>query len=169
MIRLVALSTLALGALAPAAFASCDISDTKCAVTGSKCNIHFKNVTAAGSGSDHGTHLSQQTQAQSVKVKALKQNGHTAGNVLTIDSGASKTMNLDKKAKKHFAKIRITSPGMASVQGVTMECDQVREVLNGNGSCKVFVGYPPYGDEYLDYQLGYKCDGGNVVGPKGED
>ena len=167
MIRLVALVALSLVPLAPVASASCDISGTKCAVNGGKCNIKFRNVTAANSGSDYNTDLTQRTQAQTVKVKALKENGHKAGNVLTIDSGASKTMNLDKKAKKHFAKIRITSPVMFTVQGVTMDCKHVRQVLNGNGTCKVFVGYPPFGDETLDFQLGYQCDGGNVAGPKG--
>lgn len=167
MIRTLTLSAIALGALAPSAFASCDISGTKCAVNGGKCNIKFRNVTADNSGSDFDTDLTQQTQAQTVKVKTLNDNGHKVGNALTIDSGASKTMNLDKKAKKAFAKIRIASPAMTRVKSVTMECDHIRAVLNGNGTCKVFLGYPPFGDQTLNFQLGYQCDGGNVAGPKG--
>ncbi|MEL7113044.1 MAG: hypothetical protein AAGK93_08920, partial [Pseudomonadota bacterium] len=44
---------------------------------------------------------------------------------------------------------------------------QVQAVLNGNGTCKVFHGTPPYGAETAEYQLGYRCDGGKVSGPTG--
>lgn len=165
MIRTLALSALLMGAFAPTALASCDISQTKCAINGGKCNIKFRNLTGASRGMAGGTDLSQESWAQIVKVKALKENGHTAGNVLTIDSDASKTMNLDKKANKNFAKIRITSPAMKSVQGITMGCEEVRSVLDGNGTCKIFHGQYSGAGAYKGYGLGYSCDGGKTVGP----
>ena len=166
LLRSLALSGLALGALAPFAFASCDISQTKCAVNGGKCNIKFRNLTGASRGMDGGTDLSQESWAQIVKVKALKENGQTAGNVLTIGSDASKTMNLDKKANKNFAKIRITSPAMKTVKGVTMGCEDIQNVLDGNGTCKVFHGQYSGAEGYEDYGLGYTCDGSKTVGPE---
>ena len=169
MKRTHSLSALLIGTAAiiavPTAGAACDISATKCAVNGGKCNIKFRNVTAAESGSGGGTDLTQSSSAQMVKVKAIKENGNKAGNALTIDSSASKTMNMDKKANKNFDKIRITSPSMARVEGVTMSCADVQDVLNGSGTCKVFHGYGPYGNESFEYQLGYNCDGGNTSGP----
>ena len=152
MIRPLILSAITLSAIAPAAFASCDISQTKCALKDGKCNIKFRNLTGIDGGLDHGTSLDQETWAQIVKVKALKENGHTVGNVLTIGAGASKTMNLDKKANKNFAKLRITSPAMGSVKGVTMSCEDVQGVLNGNGTCKIFHGHYQYADAYEDYR-----------------
>ena len=166
MIRTIALSALAMGVLAPAAFAACDISQTKCAVNGGKCNIKFRNVTGVASGSDQGTGLSQKPSAQTIKIKAIKDNGEKAGNALTINSPGNKTMNVDKKARKEFAKIRITSPALAGIQGVTMSCSDVQAVLNGNGTCKVFNGNdgPEFG--VPDYKLGFSCNGGTVTGPK---
>lgn len=160
-----ALSLFSIAAV-PAARATCDLSQTKCAQNGGKCNIKFRNQTAAASGSAGGTDLKQTSSAQTVKVKAVKDNGNSAGNSLTIDAGASNTMNMDKKAKKNFTKIRITSPAMTRVGGVTMSCTDIQAVLNGNGTCKVFHGEPDYGAESLQYQLGYQCDGSNVAGPK---
>ena len=169
MISRLFVSGLALGlvgiAAAPVASAACDISDTKCALNGGKCNIKFRNQTGIGNGSDSGTKLNQTSSAQTVKVKALKDNGNNAGNSLTINAGASNTMNMDNKAKKGFVKIRISSPAMTRVESVTMSCEDVKAVLNGNGTCKVFHGEPPYGSETLNYQLGYSCDGGSTGGP----
>ena len=155
--------------VAPVASATCDISQTKCAVNGGKCNIKFRNQTGISSGSGGGTYLKQTGSAQTVKVKAVKDNGNNAGNSLTINAGASNTMNLDKKAKKNFTKIRITSPAMARVAGVTMSCADVQAVLDGSGTCKIFHGEPAYGAESFEYALGYNCDGGNVSGPKYDD
>lgn len=166
MIRRLTLSALLFGGLAPAAFASCDISQTKCALNGGKCNIQFKNKTGVHKGLSRGTNLKQMSLTQTIKVKALKENGHSAGNSLTIAADASKTMNVDKKANKNFAKIRIASPNMETVKSVTMSCEDVKAVLNGNGTCKVFYGYSLYRDNAFEYDLGYNCDGGNVVGPK---
>ncbi|GAB5456712.1 MAG: hypothetical protein Hens2KO_29410 [Henriciella sp.] len=166
MIRPLFISFLALGVMAPAAAASCDISDTKCAMNGGKCNIKFINKTGDGSGLSRGADIKQMSLAQSVKVKAVKDNGNKAGNALTISDGASKTMNIDKKANKNFAKVRISSPNMATIESVNMSCNHVKAVLNGNGTCKIFYGYSLYRDNPFKYALGYHCDGGNVMGPK---
>ena len=152
--------------VAPMASAECDISQTKCALNDGKCNIKFRNQTGISSGSGGGTKLDQTSSAQIIRVKAAKENGKPAGNVLTIEAGTSKSLNLDKKAKKDFARIRISSPTLASVEGVTITCAQVQTILDGSGTCKIFHGTPPYGDEKFDYQLGFSCDGGNVKGPK---
>ena len=152
---------------APVAIAEgCDISQTKCALNDGKCNIKFINQTGLN-GKDSGTNLNRSSSAQTIRVKALKTNGKTAGNALSIDAGASKTMNLDKKANKHFDRIRISSPAMNSVTGSTISCASVQAVLNGNGTCKIFHGAPPYGEENVEYQLGYRCDSGEITGPKG--
>ena len=166
MLRPIFISILALGVITPSAVAACDISETKCALNGGKCNIKFRNQSGEGSGSGGPTELWQKSAAQGIKVKALKENGKTAGNVLSIDAGASKTMNIDKKANKSFAKIRITAPTMDDVEAITMRCDQVQAVLNGNGTCKVFVGQTPIGEIHGYYKLGFNCDGGNVAAPQ---
>ena len=167
MLRPLFISVLALGVMTPAALAACDISETKCAKNGGKCNIKFRNVTGASSGSGGGSSLTQMAQGQTVKVKAVKDNGNKAGNALTIGDGASNTMNIDKKAKKDFAKIRISSPNMGAVESVNMSCNHVKAVLNGNGTCKVFIGYEnDIKLEQFEYNLGYHCDGGNVVRPE---
>ena len=149
----------------PVARAACDISQTKCALNGGKCNIKFLNHTGLGTGSAHRTDLHQKASAQVIKIKAIEDDGGTAGNSLKIQAGASKTMNIDKKAKKDFAKIRITSPNMVTVEGVTMSCEDVQDVLNGTGTCKIFNGHTPYGDDRVKYNLGFNCDSGNVTGP----
>ena len=163
-IRKLSFAALAFSVLSPAAFAACDISETKCALNGGKCNIKFRNVTGEDSGSAHGHPLKQTSLTQTIKVKALKENGNRAGNALTIYAGDSKTMNLEKKAKKNFAKIRMASPNMETVKSKTMSCDHVNAVLNGNGTCKVFYGYSLYREHAFEYELGYSCDGGKVVG-----
>lgn len=166
MLRPFFISLLALGVITPVAFASCDISDTKCAVNGGKCNIKFINKTGSGSGLSRGADIKQMSLTQTIKVKALKESGNKAGNTLTIYAGDSKTMNIDKKANKSFDKIRIASPNMETVKSNTMSCADVKAVLNGNGTCKVFYGYSLYRDNAFEYELGYNCDGGDVMGPK---
>ena len=161
------LSAALIGAFsAPIASAQCDISQTKCALNDGKCNIKFINETGL-TGKDKGTNLNRTSSAQIIRVKALKENGSTAGNALSINAGASKTMNLDKKANKNFDRIRLSSPTMGRVSGSTLSCAAVQAVLNGNGTCKVFHGEPPYGAESVEYQLGYRCDSGKVSGPTG--
>ncbi|MEO0608045.1 MAG: hypothetical protein AAFY82_07420, partial [Pseudomonadota bacterium] len=89
---------------------------------------------------------------------------------LTIDAGASNTMNFDKKAEKKFEKVRISAPTSATVDSVTMTCERIVAVLNGNGTCNIFHGAKqPNHTDKNDYQLGYSCDGGNVAGPTADD
>ncbi len=166
-ILLVGLATTLMTAFAaPVASAQCDISQTKCALNDGKCNIKFINETGLN-GKDRGTNLNRSSSAQTIRVKAVKANGNTAGNALSIDAGASKTLNLDKKANKNFDRIRVSSPAMNSVSGSTISCASVQAILNGNGTCKIFHGAPPFGEENVEYQLGYRCDSGSVSGPKG--
>ena len=159
-------ATLITGAIitTPVARAECDISQTKCAVNGGKCNIKFRNLTGISTGSGKDTAINQTAEAKLIRVKAVKQNGKKLGNALSINASASKSLNLDKKAKKEFAKIHITSPADKSVNGVTMSCDHVKAVLNGTGSCKVFYGYSIY--DKSNYRLGYTCSNDHVVNPQ---
>ena len=150
----------------PAASADCDIRETKCYQNDGKCNIKFRNRTGDTGGSEGDSYLDQRSSAQIIRVKAAKDNGNAAGNILNIEAGTSKTMNIDKKYNKDFAKIRISSPTLGSVDGVTMSCEHVVQVLNGNGTCKVFYGLKERSDDRkYKYQLGYQCDSGNVGGP----
>ncbi|MFN3213440.1 MAG: hypothetical protein ACE37M_10065 [Henriciella sp.] len=150
---------------APLASAACDISDTKCAVNGGKCNIKFKNRTSDTSGSDGSSNINQTSSAQTVVVKARKRDGSKAGNKLTIVAGASNTMNIDKKANKNFHDVQLASDAYGGVvYPATMSCEDVKAVLNGNGTCKVFHGQKTKGAT-VNYFLGYQCDGGNVGGP----
>ncbi|GAB5456716.1 MAG: hypothetical protein Hens2KO_29450 [Henriciella sp.] len=152
----------------PVAQATCDISQTKCALNGGKCNIHFKNRTADFGGSDGSSNLNQSSAAQAVAVKAQKKNGKKAGNTLVIQAGDTKTMNIDKKTKKNFDKIRIRSDNASGIYaGSTIPCEHVIRILNGNGVCKIFQGAEYLGGE-LQSRLGYQCDGGNVGGPNSE-
>lgn len=143
----------------------CDISQTKCVLNDGKCNIKFRNVTGQSSGSGNGTDLSQRSYAVTIKVKAMKDNGNTAGNVLSIDAAANKTMNIDKKANKDFKNIKVTSVSNRTIAPVTLNCEAVKAVLNGNGTCKIFHGLRGNFADSFDYRLGYNCDAGNVAGP----
>lgn len=150
---------------APIASATCDISDTKCAVDGSKCNIHFKNRTGDTGGSDGSSNIDQTSSAQTVVVKARKDDGNKVGNKLTIVAGAKNTMNIGKKAKNNFEDILISSQAYSgAVKSVSMSCEDVKTVLNGNGTCKIFHGQKAKGAT-LKFFLGYQCDSGNVGGP----
>ena len=151
-------------AVSPAS-AQCDISQTKCALNGGKCNIEFKNKTGDSGGSDGGTALDQRSSAQTIVVKAKKPNDNTAGNALSIDAGASKTMNIDNKADKNFEHLKISSKSYNGMVGsVDMSCGHVIKVLDGNGTCKVFHGFNN-GSDISSFFMGYQCDGGNVAGP----
>jgi len=159
------LAVVCAGAIAvPEVRADCDTTANDC-FNGGKCNIKFRNMTAETSGSSSKTKLTQRSMAQIIRVKAVKDNGKSAGNIINIESGTSKTMNLDKKAKKDFAKIRISAPTSAVTDGVTMSCADVNKVLAGNGTCKVFYGFRNNASGNVVNQLGYRCDGGNVQGP----
>ncbi len=172
MIRLSAILSFALAgaAISPTSFAACDITQTKCWINDGNCNIQFKNKTGEGGGSSGGTGLEQASLAQTIQVKARKANGEKAGNKLTISAGASSTMNIEKKAKKDFDNIRISSKTASdTVADTNMSCAHVQAVLNGNGTCKVFNGYDPSKSGLPGYRLGYQCDGGEVGGPPKSD
>ncbi len=166
----VLIASLALGLIGtisvPASAQACDISDTKCAVNGGKCNIKFRNRTGDANGSDGSSSINQRSSAQTVVVKAKKSNGDKAGNKLQIPAGTSKTMNIDKKANKNFQDIQISSQSNGfGVEKVTMSCNDVKAVLNGNGTCKVFHGQRRESKGEYSFYLGYQCDSGNVGGP----
>ena len=150
----------------PTASATCDISETKCAVNGGKCNIKFRNKTGDTGGSDGSSDVNQASSAQTVLVKAIDDDGNRVGNKLQIVAGASKTMNVEKKSNKKtgFYAIRITSQDFSgAVDGATISCEQVKAVLNGNGTCKVFHG--TFSGSITHFTLGYQCDGGKIGGP----
>ncbi|MEO1659934.1 MAG: hypothetical protein AAFR51_03015 [Pseudomonadota bacterium] len=152
---------------APTAAAECDISQTKCALNGGKCNIHFRNKTGDASGSASGTSLKQRSSAQTIVVKAKDDNLDRVGNKLQIVAGAKKTMNVTKKANKKngFFEISISSQDYnLGVSGVDMSCNDIKAILNGGGSCKIFHGAD--GPGYLEFGLGFSCNGGNVKGPQ---
>lgn len=161
-----AVFALPLTGIVPAVSAQCDISQTKCALEGSKCNIHFKNRTDDSGGSDGSSNLQQTSSAQTIVVKAIDKNGERQGNKLQIVAGASKTMNLEKKAKKDFLDIQAQSQDFSGVvTSVKITCEEVKAVLNGNGTCKIFHGRKSNAAGNASYYLGYQCDGGNVGGP----
>lgn len=169
MIRPIFLSLIALGMILPSASAACDISQTKCALNGGKCNIKFKNRTGDAAGLDGHTKLDQTSSAQEVNVKARKRNGDKAGNKLTINAGATGTMNFDKKAKKKFQDVRLYSKmNRDHVGSIIMSCEEIVTVLHGSGVCKIFHGYRHNTKSRKEFFLGYKCDGGNVFGPTGD-
>lgn len=143
------------------ASAKCDITSVPCWSNG-KCNIDFRNKTGDAAGADKGTALNQSSAAQTIKVKAKKDNGNTAGNTLTITAGAKNTMNVENKYDKNFDYIRVSSTN-GITDGVTLSCATVIKVLQGSGSCKIFHGENPDSTQF--FHLGYSCDGGSVVGP----
>lgn len=139
-------------------------------MNGGKCNIHFKNKTGDTGGSDGSSNLEQTSAAQTVNVRARKDargQSEKVGNQLSIAAGARKTMNLDKKAKKDFHDIRIYSKTNSStVRSVVLRCEEIKAVLNGNGTCKIFHGVRVNKNPNVNFYLGYQCDGGKVGGPK---
>lgn len=154
---------------APIASAACDISGTKCALNGGKCNIKFRNRTGDSGGSDGSSIINQTSSAQTITVKAVDGNGNKKGNKLDILADASKTMNIEKKANKGFDSIKIASKSFGAVRSATMSCKDVQNVLNGNGTCKIFYGIKEKSDNRkYKRQLGYQCDGGNVGGPSND-
>ena len=169
----VSASLIALAILsAPTAAASCDISQTKCALNNGKCNIQFRNKTGDSGGSDGGTNLDQRSSAQTILVKAKDESSDRVGNKLQIVAGAKKTMNVQKKAKKKggFTTIGIGSQDFGmGVTGAEMSCEDIQAVLNGNGTCKVFHGAKSSDSQGGKFALGYQCDGGKVSGPNNKD
>ncbi|MEM9179294.1 MAG: hypothetical protein AAGA89_06265 [Pseudomonadota bacterium] len=168
MTRFITLSALALTslALAPVASATCDITQTKCWINGGKCNIQFKNKTGDSGGSDGDSNLNQTSSAQTITVKAKDSHNDKTGNKLNIVAGASKTMNIEKKAEKNFDYIQLESADFGEVRSSRMSCEEVQAVLNGNGTCKAFHGGIANNAGAIAFYIGYQCDGGNVGGPK---
>ena len=75
-------------------------------------------------------------------------------------------MNIEKKANKDFQDIRLSSKTASeTVADTNMSCADVKAVLNGNGTCKVFNGFEKTRAGVPAYRLGYQCDGANVSGP----
>jgi hypothetical protein len=139
--------------------AACDITSEPCWSNG-KCNIKFKNHTGENNGDASGSPIEQSSAAQTIKVKALKENGKTAGNSFSITAGASKTMNLEKKYNKNFSRIRVSSTN-GITKALSMECSDIKAVLRGNGNCNIFHGY----NTEETFVLGYSCDNGEIDGP----
>ncbi|MEM6555238.1 MAG: hypothetical protein AAF642_05145 [Pseudomonadota bacterium] len=168
MTRFLPIAALALTSLtlAPTAIAACDITQTKCWVNGGKCNIQFKNKTGDSGGSDGDSNLNQTSSAQTITVKAKDSSNDKTGNKLNIVAGASKTMNIEKKAKKGFEYIQLESADFGQVNYSRMSCEEVQAVLNGNGTCKAFHGAVTNSASAISFYIGYQCDGGNVGGPK---
>jgi hypothetical protein len=169
MRRLISISALLIGTAivfaSPTANADCDITTTKCHKNNGKCNIKFRNITDQATGSGKGTYLTQKSLAQQIRVKAVRDDGKAAGNILNIEAGTSKTMNIDKKYNKDFAQIRLSAPTFKTGNGITMTCNEVKAVLNGNGTCKVFNGATNLQAQSFRSQLGFSCDAGKVLGP----
>ena len=140
---------------------ACDITPLDCWDDG-KCNIQFKNHTGDASGDASGTPISQSSAAQTIKVKALNSNGDKAGNQLTVSVGKKNTMNMENKYDKGFASIEVSSTN-GITEGFDLNCNTVKAILDGNGTCKVFHGTTAKSDN--TYVLGYSCDGGKVDGP----
>ena len=167
MIKPLFIGLIALSVIVPSASAACDISQTKCALKGGKCNIHFKNRTGDVRGSDGSSDIRQSSSAQTVNIKARNDDQKKVGNKITITAGASKTMNVSKKAKMDFEDIRIYSKDFAKkpVRSVVIRCEEIKAILNGNGTCKIFHGVRSENLPVWNYFLGYQCDGGKIGGP----
>ncbi len=144
----------------------CDISQTKCALNGGKCNIKFRNRTGDSGGSEGSSNINQRSNAMTIVIKARKGNGDKAGNKLQIPAGTSKTMNMDKKANKDFYDVRAMSQDFSgSIDGVTIPCEDIQTILNGTGTCKIFHGIKAKKSGQKSRYIGYQCDNGNVGGP----
>jgi hypothetical protein len=136
-----------------------EIQDLSCWGKGKKCNIKFKNETGRGSGSGGGTGYEQVFDPVPIEVSARKSDGGRAGSRnLTIQSDASMTLNLDKK--KDFELINIRG-GFSGGSGVAkLECQDIKNILNGRGVCKVFMTGITFS---TGNSIVVACNGGNVV------
>ena len=162
-----ALLVLAVAFAAPTASATCDISETKCAVEGKKCNIKFRNKTGDAGGSSGGTTLDQTTMASYLWITARDDDDVRVGNKLSVGLTGSKTLNLTKRANQEngFESVKVAvQEKNGPVDPAWISCEEIKTVLNGSGTCKIFYGRKK--GTTMKYALGYKCDGGNVTGPK---
>ena len=139
----------------------CDITNEKCWSNG-KCNIKFKNKTGESSGYAKGTGVDQESLAQTITIKAAKENGDAAGNKLSITAGASKTMNIEKKYKKNFHHIRVKSS--TTDESISIKCGDIKDILRGNGNCNISRGLRTDADGTSFYTLAYSCDNTEVAG-----
>ncbi|MEL6692196.1 MAG: hypothetical protein AAFQ12_04075, partial [Pseudomonadota bacterium] len=116
----------------------------------------------------NGLIIEHHPEAQTVIVKARTADKNKVGNKLTITANGRKTMNLDKKAKGDFQDIRIYSKDFQRlpVGSTIIPCVDIKAILNGNGTCKIFYGSRTEDLLIFNYVLGYQCDGGKIGGPK---
>ena len=100
-------------------------------------------------------------------VKALTEAEKKIGNKLTITAGASTAMDVDKKSKKDLQDVGIYSKDFAKkpVRSVILRCDEIKAILNSNGTCKIFYRSRTQDLLIFKYSLGYQCDGGKSGGP----
>lgn len=140
------------GSVSASAEVVCDLTDLPC-WEGGKCNIKFKNHTGLASGSGNGI-VDQETLAMSVQVTARKPDGSKTGNGFWIPAGSSKTMNLEKKKKLSWLRIKSRRD---DVHAVRMQCDDIKAVLKGNGNCNVYFGFAKGISNHVE-ELAYSCN-----------
>jgi len=143
-------------AIAPAQ--SCDLTQLRCATEGNKCNIKFKNFTGLRESTCQGKSYSL---AKTIKVMAKNDKGKDLGNTLSILAGASSTLNLSKEKKKNTSSIVVGGGGSNYDRG-KLTCGQIKTILSGNGTCKVYVSDTSYDDNLFKGYFYFDCDGGNV-------
>ena len=136
----------------------CDLTELPC-WDGGKCNIKFKNHTGLATGSGNGL-VDQETLAMSVRVTARKPNGGKTGNGFWIPAGSSKTMNLEKK--KDLSWLRFKSR-RDDVHALTMDCQAIKRVLRGNGTCNIYFGFAKNISGHVE-ELAYSCNHKTVNG-----
>jgi len=166
-VALVVLVALVVGVgITPAAWgeAACDISDLPCANSSSKCHIKFRNRT--GVQEKTGCYGNSVAQATELRISAVDGNGKDLGNTLSIQAGATNTLNLEKKKKEGFSWIKVKPKGNKGVDRIDLSCEQVRSLLVEDAGCKVFVdATKPKGGEgepVVNYVLAMSCNGNDL-------
>lgn len=161
---LVIILLLAAGSAAAAtSLPRCDISGLSCFTPGKKCNIKFRNHTGEGSGSG-GSQYNQVSAARTVVVSIRGTDGSRLGSKKEILAGDSKTVDVGMKQSEGIGEIRIRAKtdkawsGDESVK-VAMGCKKIKDILNGEGNCKIFM-YKESGDT----NVAYSCNGGSIMG-----
>jgi len=151
--------------MASTALADCDLSNLACKEEGNKCNIRFKNETGRSSGAGGGTGYKQISLAATIKVTRRAKDGSRKGTIIDITAGASKAVNLDNKKFVEIKIHRETGRAMKTGNETTkLACEDIKKVLKGNGSCRVFAG-----KTHGRVHTVVKCDGGNVIVPSAHD
>lgn len=139
----------------------CRIAQLDCAKSGSKCNIKFRNRT--GVQEPTGCYGKSAAQATKVRVAAQDVNGKDLGNDLTIEAGATNTMNLENKKKTGFMSIRVSSPDNMLAKDVSLSCAQIKQILAKDATCKVYIDYNENSDKETDkFHVALVCNGGEV-------